>query len=306
MDEGLVVGDLDDAHDEGMDAGGEADGEDGADQGGIDADAGEAELDDAAVAAEMPEGVGGGAGHGGVGGPGGTLEAHGGEAKPAVDEDGVEDDVGAGADEHGRHGVAGVALGAHEAAHAEGEVGEDVANEDDGEVGMGVGDGLRGAAEEGEGLVEQEIGHHGNREEEEELEGDELAENLLGLVLAALAQADGEDGGGAGADEDAEGGEYHHVGEGEREAGHGIGADGATDVEAVDDVVDGLDGRGHDGGEGQAPEHFADGLGAEGVSGIGGGRAGGGGTRGRHRGGMVEMGGHVLAGPGPRYLNWIS
>ncbi len=96
------------------------------------------EGDDGFAADVGVGGEGAGGEHGDVGGPGRAGDTH----VAAEDEDGVENKVCAEADDHAHHGADRGTFCAHHGGEAEGEVSEEVWEEDDLEVDFG---GLAGA-----------------------------------------------------------------------------------------------------------------------------------------------------------------
>lgn len=121
------------------------------------------------------------------GGQGRALHPH---AEPE-NENGIQHDVGDGADDHRGHGVGGKALGGDKVVQPQGDLHEQGAPQIDAQVVRGVADGVAAGAEEEEhGLLEQ-LEHHGDGRRDDRQQGGAAAQDLIGQVLPALPHADG-------------------------------------------------------------------------------------------------------------------
>ena len=205
------------------------------------------EGDDGFAADVGPGGEGAGGEHGDVGGPGRARDAH----FATKNQDGVENQIRAKADDHAHHGPDRGTFRTHHGGEAEGEVCEEVWEDDDLKVGFG---GLAGTgrhfvrAAPTEDGIEVEEDERRQCDKEEELEGDKLADEFFAGGQIFCAELDGKDGGMACADEDAKGREHHHERVGQGETSHGVGAAPLADVEAVDNAIEGVEGHGDEGG----------------------------------------------------------
>ena len=76
--------------------------------------------------------------------------------------------------------------------------------------------------------------HHNTADDEHR---DDIAEDVLGFFIFALAESQGDQGAAADSDQHADGDADHEEGEGYGEAGEGEGAHCMADEDAVDDVI---------------------------------------------------------------------
>ncbi len=185
----------------------------------------------------------------------------------AVDEEWVEDDVGPRPEEHGEHGDLGAAVSTDEVVHPHAGDGEDRADEDDAQITLGIRHDLLTGPEGGEQRFEEEEAGDDDDGSGGEKEDDGVLQDDGGIFLAALAEADGEEGRPADPVEHPHRQEDDHDGEADRDAGDPVGpeAGGVADIDAVDDVVEGVDHHADDRREAETPEEAGDGLDAQGV-----------------------------------------
>ena len=207
----------------------------------------------AAEEAEHPEGR-----HrlGGDGSQGGALYSH----AESEDKDGVQHNVGHRANEHRGHGDGGKALGGDKEIQAQGQLHKNGAPQVDGEVVAGKGKGVRRSAEEEEhGLLHrQEEGGYQDGEGDEQ--GGTVAQNGVGLVLLPLSHAHHRTGAASHAHQGGDGGDEHQHRETHPQAGEGQIPHllDVADVNAVHDVVQGIDQLGGYRGQRQPQQQLAD------------------------------------------------
>jgi hypothetical protein len=143
----------------------------------------------------------------------------------AEDEDGVQDEIGHGPENHRLHRTVGAALRAHEVVHAEADVGEHIPVEQHIQVGPRVGDGGLRAAEEQERAVERQEGDRRHDQDHHADHGQRLAQHLLRVLVPPPSQAERDQRARSHADQHPEGGQHGHVGQRQRQPRDGIASD---------------------------------------------------------------------------------
>ena len=167
------------------------------------------------------------------------------------EEDRRQHDVQQHADEHGQHGDLRVALAADHGVQAEAHDLEDRAQHDDAHVVPGVGqDGGVGPEQIQQGI------QRGQADERRYDRGDQqqdrgVAKRLFRFGFAFFAEADRNQGGGAEADQHAQGHQEQHEGKGDGQARDGVLVDRPAHEDPVDGDVEGL---GHQADNGRSGE----------------------------------------------------
>ena len=253
-----VGDDGDDGAGDGGDEGGDADVEGELHDRPIGLPAGLVEGDDGTATEEVVQTDGTDDGLAKDGGGGGTGEAE----ADVLDEDGIEDNVDDGTDDHHGGGVDGGALGTSHVVAGELEVADNVEEEEDGEVlgGRSESAGFIGGADEAEDGLEEGDEDEGDEDAEADAGEVDVAEGGPGEHEVVLAEVSGVGGAEAhGAHEGDAGDEGLLEGHGEGDGGQGDGSlgDGVTghvaDEDGVGQGVAGADELAYEVGVGQLP-----------------------------------------------------
>ena len=260
--EDLVDTEVHDGADAHHDDGGDAHIQDGADHIAVRLQVAAAELLELPVVLQIQRhGEDGGEPLADDGGEGCTGDAHGGQAEPAEDQDGVEDDVGDSAHGLGDHGLEGVAAGLQQPLEEDLNEDADGADGDDGQIDaaalQGLGDGGLGG-KEGAGEEQSEDHEQGG---EQAGKPHAVAGGAVGALVVLLTQGFRQQGVDAHAHAGGAADEQVLDGEGQTQGGdRGLGDPG--DIDAVHDVVKRLNQHGDHQGQRHVDQQLADGPGA--------------------------------------------
>ena len=172
----------------------------------------------------------------------------------SIDEDGIQNDVQGGAQDHRHHANPGKALGVDEGIHAKADQDGNGARHVNAEIVQGVGQRGRIASQEG-----QSPGGRGKEQEHQGPADDKQASKRClhdpsGPLVVPLAPGDGGEGGAAGAAEVGKGADQSDQREANPETDQGVGAlrlRQVADVHAVHDVVEDVYQLGQDDGQPQ-------------------------------------------------------
>ena len=183
------------------------------------------------------------------GGNGGPADAH----AEDEDQDGIQDDIGDGPDDDGRHAHGGVALGIDKGVHAGRDHGKDIAQQIDPQIGQGMDQSVIGSPEGDEDRPAEYLAGDGqyNGRRDQEKEGGIL--DLCGLLPVPGPAGDRKQGGaagpvhiGEGCDQDDDGKAESHGPQGRRPHSGDPG-----DIDPVHNVIEKIEGLRHKHGQGR-------------------------------------------------------